>query len=355
MSFPTLSTFTPPVYGLLQWPLIQPNQYYSIQPLASGPWPLSNDIYDPLAATNPLVWGIGQPNEVYPTHPIYPGQSAHSQTAVPYTMDVYPDTTDSQSSCATQSLSGNVVLPLLDYPPYDVTVDNWHTPSKRKADEGIGAADAGPSPPHVGTSVSKRRRVESTSISSEGNEFGAYAQVDANATVMPKPLSDHHPVDICDVDGAGAGRLRTRKYGAMEIDDSYGNRSARISKELPNHLTCVRACQWTDNPCGLYIEVCKDRISDHLLKWHGVPQDVQTPCEFQGCDGKSLKTMGRHIETVHFGTSWQCSSCHKALSRSDAVTRHRKTCEGARAGHSTVTARKVVSGYIIPARKVEAA
>jgi len=122
--------------------------------------------------------------------------------------------------------------------------------------------------------------------------------------------------------------LRTRNFGVMEMDDSYGSRAATVSKELPKGLTCIRLCDWTDKPCGLYVEMCKDRISNHILNWHGVSAHAKVPCKFQGCaDTSAMNNLGRHIETVHYSTTWQCCYCHQLLSRSDAVARHQKGCQ----------------------------
>jgi len=237
-------------------------------------------------------------------------------------------------------------------------------PSKRKASDDNGTVDAGPSSLPAGTEPRKRRRVGNAEV--EIGKFGAYAKADANATAMPEPLIDHYAVDTSSRRAYDPDHnvLRTRKYGVMEIDDSYGNRSASVCKELPAHLTCVRACEWSDEPCGLFIEVCKDRISKHLSKWHGVGGDehanVPSGCSFPGCSHTTaINNLGRHIETVHYATSWQCPYCRKPLSRSDAAKRHGITCDrfkravrqAAQAGHKIQTARKLVSGYIIPARK----
>jgi hypothetical protein len=260
-----------------------------------------------------------------------------------------------QDSYGTQSLIGNTVFEPFASIPYGPTV----TPSKRKTGDDIRTVNISPSPPPTSTETRKRRRVKSAEI--EMKKFGAYAVADANATAMPKPLVDHDPVDVSrrtvyDADGK---LLRTRHYGVMEIDDSYGNRSATVSKELPEDLTCVRPCEWSDRPCGLYIEMCKDRISNHLFNWHRISANAKAPCNFQGCtDTSAMNNLGRHIETVHYATSWQCQYCRKLLSRSDAAARHRKTCEffkhaeqqAAHTGHTIQSARKVLTGYIVPGR-----
>ena len=380
--FPTLDTFTPPVSGLPQWPPVHTSQYCSFQHIASvqppaeptRPWilgPLGGYLH-PSAVTNLNSWEMGQPNGAYPTPAIYQWHSAHSQTTMESAMHGYSFNADAtmhatmfpgvvvpypQISQESQSLSG---LQPFSSSPHDM-VD---PPSKRKASDDNGTVDAGPSSLPAGTEPRKRRRVGNAEV--EIGKFGAYAKADANATAMPEPLIDHYAVDTSSRRAYDPDHnvLRTRKYGVMEIDDSYGNRSASVCKELPAHLTCVRACEWSDEPCGLFIEVCKDRISKHLSKWHGVGGDehanVPSGCSFPGCSHTTaINNLGRHIETVHYATSWQCPYCRKPLSRSDAAKRHGITCDrfkravrqAAQAGHMIQTARKLVSGYIIPARK----
>jgi hypothetical protein len=259
----------------------------------------------------------------------------------------------SHDSYGTQSLSGNTFLEPFTCIPYGTEIVDQHKPSKRKVNDDFQAFDACPSVPPAGTNGRKRRRVTERKI--EVKKFGAYAVVNANATAMPKPLVDPSPVDVSGrkiFDSEGKV-LRTRNYGVMEIDDSYGNRSATVSRELPAHLTCVRECEWTDHPCGLYIEMSKDRISNHLHNWHGVSEAA---CKFQGCtDPATMKQLGRHVETVHYDTSSQCPYCPKVLSRSDAVKRHilSHVKRGEiPAGQEIQKKKKVLTGYIIPARQV---
>ncbi|OAX38900.1 hypothetical protein K503DRAFT_769991 [Rhizopogon vinicolor AM-OR11-026] len=385
--FPTLNAFTCPVSGLPQWPTMHPNQHYPLYHSASTQAPVyqiqsslddgSGDAYSKnFVVTDPNYLDLGQPNEVYAPavyHGLYQGQSVLSQTAVE-SAHGYSDTTtytamrvmmdpatvvpSLQDSCGTQSLNGNIVSEPSAFTPCDLEVDDRHMPSKRKADDDIRAVNVGPSPPSVGTKARKRRRMGNGKP--EVKNFGAYVTVSANVTAMAEPTDDPHPVDIS---GRADGKnLRTRMYGAMEIDASYGNRSAAVSDELPTDLTCVRACEWTDRPCGLYIEPCKDRISDHLFKWHGVGHDAKIPCKYRGCTATSpMNTLGRHIETVHFNTKWQCRPCLKTWSRNDAMTRHqnpgsedgcpsfkRALEQAKREGYKIRGARKVLSGYIIP-------
>ncbi|KAG0705188.1 hypothetical protein DFH29DRAFT_907974 [Suillus ampliporus] len=146
----------------------------------------------------------------------------------------------------------------------------------------------------------------------------------------------------------------------MELDDSYGNRSVTITKDLPAGLTCVRLCEWTDQPCGLYVEMNEDRITNHLDNWHGIGARQKVTCKVQGCtDTSAIGHIGRHIATVHYSTTCQCFYCDTLWSRSDAVTRHQKTCtsfksakrEAARARRKFKRqTKKVLTGYIVPAR-----
>ncbi|KAG0705351.1 hypothetical protein DFH29DRAFT_1077739 [Suillus ampliporus] len=179
---------------------------------------------------------------------------------------------------------------------------------------------------------------------------------------MPTPLVDSDPVDVsarrtCDDEG---NVLRTRKYGVMELNDSYSSRSITITKDLPAGLTCVRLCDWADQSCGFYIEISRDRITNHLDNWHGIGAHYKVACKFEGCtDTSEMGNIDCHIETVHYSTSYQCVYCDLLGSRSDAMTRHQKTCtpfesaklQAARATHrSTRKTRKVFTGYIVPAR-----
>ncbi|KAG1908853.1 uncharacterized protein F5891DRAFT_934352, partial [Suillus fuscotomentosus] len=92
----------------------------------------------------------------------------------------------------------------------------------------------------------------------------------------------------------------------------------------------VRSCAWIDQPCGLFIEVDKIRIDDHLWFWHGVEPTRTTPssCRFKGCpDTETMKFLSRHIEGIHFSASYRCPYCKKLSSRTDSLTRHQKGCK----------------------------
>jgi hypothetical protein len=194
-------------------------------------------------------------------------------------------------------------------------------------------------------------------------KFGPYTLADANAVVMAMPAHDPKPVDISsrrthDADG---NLLRTRRFGAMELDDSYGKRTVKIANGLPAGMTCVRPCDWDKDPCGLFVEMNKDRVSTHLLFWHGVKSGSKTPCKFQDCPKpKAMSSLGRHIEGVHYTTYLECPYCGKLSSRTDSLKRHQTICETFIASKALAkkerrefklqVPKKMVYGYIVPAR-----
>ncbi|KAG2347730.1 hypothetical protein BDR05DRAFT_581268 [Suillus weaverae] len=148
----------------------------------------------------------------------------------------------------------------------------------------------------------------------------------------------------------------------MELDASYHKPPNRLMnlKDLSPELTCVRSCDWTDQPCGLFIEMDKTSIDGHLWCWHGVITETATPCQFEGCeDTEDMKYLGRHIEGVHFETSYRCPYCNRHLSRGDSLGRHLQKCKphavsqerAQRRGYgfSTQAIIKLVQGYIVPA------
>jgi hypothetical protein len=149
---------------------------------------------------------------------------------------------------------------------------------------------------------------------------------------MVMPVDDPNPVDISSrkiLDPSGES-LRTRRYGVMELDDcSYVAGNGYVAKNLSPGLTRVRLCEWGDNPCGLFIEMDQYHVDQHMLYWHGV--DARTnlkeiPCQYADCSAAAQKIqyLGRHIETVHFDTRWQCPYCMIVRSRIDAVRQHMK-------------------------------
>ncbi|KAG1899432.1 uncharacterized protein F5891DRAFT_1039578 [Suillus fuscotomentosus] len=194
-------------------------------------------------------------------------------------------------------------------------------------------------------------------------KFGFYRLADATAVVMGMPVHDPKPVDISSrrTHDAHGNLLRTRRFGAMELDDSYSKRTVKITNELPAGMTCVRACGWTDQPCGLFVEMNKARVAHHLLHWHGVKSTDTTACKFEDCSrSEAMLSLGRHVESVHYTTSCECPYCGKRWSRSDSLDRHQATCgplleskDRAKKGRRKFTLqdpKKLVYGYIVPAR-----
>ncbi|KAG1886969.1 hypothetical protein F4604DRAFT_1490995, partial [Suillus subluteus] len=85
-------------------------------------------------------------------------------------------------------------------------------------------------------------------------------------------------------------------------------------------------CDWTDQPCGLFVEVDKIRIEDHLWCWHGVKK--RTLCQFKDCsDVEVMIYLSRHIKSIHFEVDYQCPYCKRMLSRADSMGRHQKVCK----------------------------
>ncbi|KAG1780700.1 hypothetical protein EV702DRAFT_1194173 [Suillus placidus] len=353
MSFPTLEIFSPPVADLHQWPQSQS----------------SNFQYSAIAQAH--------------SHP------AQSVIAANYETDL------DASHCPESStvMDPNTLAAGQSNAPCPLQVDNFGgyahpirfldwiaPPPKHKTFEGVETADA--------SSSGARRRRRRHARSTEGM-FGEYALADASATIMVKPLVDHHPVVISGRrthDGEGEA-LQTRKYGVMEIDNHKRGqsathkcgrlathkrgrsathkrgrsathkrgRSATVAKDLPAGLACVRACEWTDQPCGLYVEINKTCLADHLLYWHGVHARAMARCKFKGCLD-SVESLGRHVTTVHYATCSECDYCGEEFSRSDAVARHHKGCESVQSARKSAgdtfklqPAKTIIYGYIVPA------
>ncbi|KAG1780582.1 hypothetical protein EV702DRAFT_963819 [Suillus placidus] len=144
----------------------------------------------------------------------------------------------------------------------------------------------------------------------------------------------------------------------MEIDDHKCGWSATVAKDLPAGLRCVRACEWTDQPCGLYVEMNKKCVADHLLYWHGVHAEpgAKAHCKFKGCPD-SVASLGRHVTTVHYAMCSKCDYCGEEFSRSDAVARHYKGCESVQSARKSAgdtfklqPAKTIIHGYIVPAQ-----
>jgi hypothetical protein len=194
-------------------------------------------------------------------------------------------------------------------------------------------------------------------------KFGAYRLANASAVVMTMPIHDPKPVDIRNrrTHDANGNLLKTRRFGAMELDDSYPKRRVTVGKGLPTGMTCVQACNWGDQPCGLFIEINKVRVTQHLFFWHGVKPEEKTLCKFEDCPKPAkMMSLGRHIENLHYTTALECAYCAKRRSRTDSLERHLKSCKVYRASKASAkkTGRrfspkepaKLVYGYIVPAR-----
>ncbi|KAG2036858.1 hypothetical protein BDR03DRAFT_1092181 [Suillus americanus] len=394
-SFPTLNQFTAPVAGLPQFPPMDQSQYYLPQlpavpqtPLEGSTW--SQPEYDGGSYANgpnfdlnyypPIVdlelWAAGDPRAYGPIQPFSPGQNAQFQMGMytpsaEHTGYAYPGaTTDTMMDTET-------LLPSVS--DTDATIylndDDSLEPSssapdgtactklpKRKTRHTIKSEDDS-SGSSLAQTTRKRRCLDDDEDEVKEGKFGAYRLADASAVVMAMPVHDPKPVDISSrrTHGARGNLLRTRRFGAMELDDSYSKRSAKITNELPAEMTCVRACDWTDQPCGLFVEMNKNRVAHHLLHWHGVKSADTTACKFEGCSkSEAMINLGRHIEGVHYTTSYECPYCGKRWSRSDSLDRHQQKCEPlldskARAKKGSrkfnlQDPKKLVYGYIVPAR-----
>lgn len=308
MSFPTLEIFSPPV-DLPKWPQSQPSH---------------------------LEYSAITQSHSHPAHHF--GEYARPMG--------FPDGAVADSH-ETQSPSGDASWEPFSFVPYDVASLK---PPKRKTSGAAKTADAKRS------GVSKRKRMKRTK-----GLFGKYTLADAKATMMVKPLINHQqPVDISSrkTHDPKGNVLKTRHYGVMEIDDSSRGRSAPVATDLPAGLMCVRECGWMDRPCGLFVEISKKRVRDHLWFWHDVFPGEKATCKFDGCvETSPIKHRGRHVTTVHYSTFSTCENCGGELSRSDAVTRHNKRCESIHpAAKSAGGAFKYkrpktnLFGYIVPTR-----
>ncbi|KAG2357416.1 hypothetical protein BDR07DRAFT_1380146 [Suillus spraguei] len=390
MLFPTLNQFTA---GLPQLPPMDPNQYYYPQPSVVPQAPLEGpawsqpehyggsyfngpdfdqNYYPPIVDLE--LWAAGDPRAYGPLPPFSQGylQTEMSiPSATEYTGYTYPgaivDTMTNvdtflpfaSGSHATMNLSdGDNLEPSSSAP--DMTP--CAKPLKRKASYTFiyedGSLSSSPAP-----TTRKRRCLDDEEDEIREGKFGAYRLADANAVVMAVPVHDPQPVDISSrrTHDAHGNLLRTRRFGAMELDDSYSKRSVNITNELPAGMTCVQACSWTDQPCGLFVEMHKVRVANHLWHWHGVKPKTTAPCKFEGCSNTEVMcNLVRHIEVVHYTTSFECTYCGKRCSRSDSLDRHQQKCDPLLASKARAKKggrksgpkdqKKLVYGYIVPAR-----
>ncbi|KAG2074151.1 hypothetical protein BDR04DRAFT_1176292 [Suillus decipiens] len=393
--FPMLNQITTPVAGLPQFPPLDPSQYdYPHPPAvpqaapenpawsqrehddglhAHGPNFAQN--YYPLIV-DPELWAAGDPCAYGPRLPSPQEQNTHLWTGVSIPLAeehpdyIYPgatvDTmTDAETflpaasgSHATMNPSdGDNLEPSSSAPEGTACAKSL----KRKTRHFKSEDDNSNSSTSLAPTTRKRRRLDDDEDEIREGKFGAYRLADTSAVVMSMPIHDPKPVDISRrrTHDAYGDLLRTRRFGAMELDDSYSKRSVKIMNELPEGMTCVRACDWTDQPCGLFVEMTKARVAHHLLHWHGVKTTDTTPCKFEGCSkAKAMLNLGRHIEGVHYTTSYECPYCGKHWSRSDSLSRHQLTCkpllaskaraQKGRRNFNRQAPKKLVYGYIVP-------
>ncbi|KAG2038122.1 hypothetical protein BDR03DRAFT_1010060 [Suillus americanus] len=339
ISFQTLGIFSPPVDNLPQWPQSQSFdfQHPAMAKVHSHPAQnrlaanYENDL-DASTVMDPDTLAAGQSNAPYP---LQVGNFGGYARPVRFLDGIVA------GSDVTQYLSEDARWEPFSFVPHDTAA-----PTKRKVLEAAGTNKSG---------ARKRRRAKRKSTK---GIFGEYVLADASATVMVKPLIDHYPIDVSGrrTQGGGDMALQTRKYGVMEIDDSHRARSATVAKDLPAGLTCVRACEWTDQPCGLYLEVSKERVKDHLLHWHGVSANLEVPCKFEGCSNPSpMRSLGRHVATVHYAAFSKCDYCGQNVSRSDSATRHHRVCEFVQSAAESAgytfklrPPKTIFQGYIVP-------
>ncbi|KAG2148180.1 uncharacterized protein EDB93DRAFT_1250248 [Suillus bovinus] len=385
-SFPTSENFTAPVAGLPQLSHIDQGLYYTVQTSAI---PQAPHEYDHGYFTN------GPPSAYYTQPSVAPQGPAWSQHE--YNPEYYangpPGAYYSQSSAVIaappqgHALAQHGYHPAPSYPyqqpptiagpsnvdhPTETFPQGQYAPLQTESSEdsdmelASSALDGTARPrkrkTHLAPTTRKRRRPNMTDDCTPG-KFGPYTPADASATIMTKPIHDPKPVDISSrrTHDPNGNPLRTRRFGAMELDDTYPDGSGNVPDRHSPQLICVRSCDWTDQPCGLFIEMDKARIEHHLWFWHGVEAKKPTPCQFKDCpDAGTMMYLSRHIGGVHFDTSYQCPYCKKLWSRTDALVRHQKGCKRllasrAHAKHgkyefSLQAMIKSVSGYIVPAR-----
>ncbi|KAG2109060.1 uncharacterized protein F5147DRAFT_799130 [Suillus discolor] len=319
-----------------------PPSAYCLQPSAIVPAPLQGHAFAqhgyhlaPSYSYQQLPTIAGPSNAHYPSAPLPQGQYAPLQT---------------------ESSGGSSVEPTSFVLDWTASTK----PRKRKTRQTSNLEDGLSS--SVPPTTRKRRRPNVADDYRPG-KFGPYMLADASATIMTMPVHDPKPVNISSrrTHDPNGNSLRTRRFGAMELDDTYPDASGNVHDHHWPQLTCVRSCDWTDQPCGLFIEVDKIRIEDHLWFWHGVEAKKPTPCQFEGCpDAGPMMYLSRHIEGVHFATSYRCAYCKKLSSRTDSLARHQKGCKQllasrAHAEHwkyefSLQAMIKSISGYIVPAK-----
>ncbi|KAG1750712.1 hypothetical protein EDB19DRAFT_1347164 [Suillus lakei] len=307
----------------------------------------------------------GHTNAYGPGVPFSQGQNTHLETFPPgaeyigYASGTITDTMtidDTLDSATTMDPSGGTSLEPPSFAP-----DGMACAKSRRRKTCVKAEDSSSSS-FLAPTLRKRRCLDDEEEIGEG-KFGAYMEANGDAVIMADPIHDPNPVNSSGrrTHDAKGNVLRTRWFGVMELDDSYSKRSVKITMDLPPNMTCVRSCDWTDQPCGLFIEINKARVAHHLLYWHGVEVKSKTPCKFEDClKPQAMTNLGRHIEGVHYATSYQCPYCEGRWSRIDSLQRHLDKCEPLLESKTLaelegrnfcpLDSKKLICGYIVPAR-----
>lgn len=355
---------------LPQWPQTAGNLYHPPQPFVDAQAPAQNDTW-PQLGYHPALFYFGQPPQTIagPSHPNQPPQ-AFAGPSYPHRQpqvmgQFYPYHTVAGPLIANNPIGA---FPQAQNAPLQMGAGGGSTVQpasrasakhgKRKAHQMVGDGNSTSS---IAQKPKKKKPRRGNDIGS--GKFGPYTLLDASATVMPMPVHDPQPFDISfrrtlDPDGKP---LQTRRFGVIELDDSYPHGSDNVTEHHSSGPICVRLCDWDDQPCGLYIEMERTRIEDHLWYWHGVTMEDDTVCRFKDCtELKPMQCLGRHIQTVHFKTACRCSYCNLLCARSDSLFRHHKVCQilsdsrerAMQAGHDFYPEEgiKLVYGYIVPAK-----
>ncbi|KAG2099617.1 uncharacterized protein F5147DRAFT_763062 [Suillus discolor] len=274
---PTLKNFTALVAGLPQLSHIDQGLYYPPQisavpqaPPQGHPWSQHeynpryfmnrppNTYTQPSAAPQGIVWsqhgynpgynangppappqGYALTQHGYHPAPPYPYQQP-STIAGPSNAN-YPIATLPQGQYAplqTESSGGSNAAPTSF--ALDETAST--SPRKRKTlqtSDGLS--------PFVTPSMRKRRRPNTTDDYGPG-KFGLYTLADGSATIMTIPVHDSKPVDIRSrrTHDPNGNPLRTRRFGAMELDDTYPEESGNVSDYHSSQLACfIFIARWT--------------------------------------------------------------------------------------------------------------
>ncbi|KAG1842025.1 hypothetical protein DFJ58DRAFT_844817 [Suillus subalutaceus] len=284
-SFPTLENFTAPVTDLPHpmlsrkrppqgdaWPQHEyghgyfmngPPGAYHTQPSAAPQGPAlpqyeyhPGDVYysQPSAEVQAPLQGHAWPQHGYHPAPSYPYQQPQTvagpyypyqqpQTIAGPSNTYYPTATFPQGQVEdaplqTVSSAGSSVKPSSS--ALDETASA--KPRKRKSRETFIFVDCSSSS-YVPPTTHKRRRQNGKDHGISQGKFGPYTLADASATIMVMPVHDPKPVDISSrrTHDPHGNPLRTRRFGVMELDDSYPSMSDNVTTEPSSELIC----RWT--------------------------------------------------------------------------------------------------------------